>query len=67
MTTTLSRTEELRNDLKNLIFTKKYLIGVLAELENLGRTHTQQFKEAERNLHVVNHNIKRIEEELDNE
>ena len=67
MTTTLSRAEELRNDLDNLIFTKKYLIGVLAELEDLGRTHTQQFKKTKQNLRVINHNIKRIEVEIDNE
>ena len=66
MTATLSRAEELINDLDNLIFTKKYLIGVLAELEDLGRTHTQQFKKTEQNLRVINHNIKRIEEEIDN-
>ena len=67
MTATLSRAEELINNLDNLIFTKKYLIGVLAELEDLGRTHTQQFKKTEQNLRVINHNIKRIEEEIDNE
>ena len=40
MTETLSRADELRNDLDNLHFACKYYIGVLAELEQLGRTHT---------------------------
>ena len=67
MTATLSRAEELRNDLDNLIFTKKYLIGVLAELEDLGRTHTADFKKAEANFRVINNNIRRIEKELESE
>ena len=65
MTTTLSRAEELRNDLDNLHFTKKYLIGVLAELEDIGRTNTQEFKRTEQNLFIVNNNIRRIEKELE--
>ena len=65
MTTTLSRAEELRNDLDNLHFTKKYLIGVLAELEDLGRTNTKEFKRTEQNLFIVNNNIRRIEKELE--
>ena len=65
MTATLSRAEELRNDLDNLIFTKKYLIGVLAELEDLGRTHTAEFKQAEANLRIINNNVRRLEAELE--
>ena len=65
MTTTLSRAEDLRNDLDNLHFTKKYLIGVLAELEDIGRTNTQEFKRTEQNLFIVNNNIRRIEKELE--
>lgn len=67
MTATLSRAEELRNDLDNLIFTKKYLIGVLAELEDLGRTHSAEFQQAEANLRAINNNIRRIKKELEAE
>ena len=67
MTATLSRAEELRNDLDNLIFTKKYLIGVLAELEDLGRTHSAEFQQAEANLRAINNNISRIKKELETE
>lgn len=58
---------ELRNDLSNLHFICRYYIGVLSELEQLGQTHTAQFKETERNVNVLKHNIKRIEEELEAE
>lgn len=64
MTNTLSRAEELRNDIENLYFARRYYIGVLAELEQLGRTHTEDFKKVERALQTLNHNIKRLEEEL---
>ena len=67
MTITTSRADELRNDLENLHFTCKYYIGVLAELEQLGRTHTAQFKQTERNVKVLKHNIRRIEAELEAE
>ena len=64
MTQALSRSEELRNDLENLHFTRRYYVGVLAELEQLGRTHTEDFKRLEANLRVLNHNVKRLEELL---
>ena len=67
MTETLSRAEQLRNDLDNLHFTKRYLIGVLAELEDLGRMNTSDFKRTEANLRVINNNIRRIESELEDE
>ena len=67
MTETLSRAEELRNDIDNLYFSRKYYIGVLAELEQLGRTHTRDFKLAEANLKAINHNLKRLEAELEAE
>ena len=63
----MSRAEELHNDLENLHFTCRYYIGVLAELEQLGRTHTQEFKTAEANINVLKHNIRRYEEELKRE
>lgn len=66
MTATISRAEQLRNDLENMQFSRKYLIGVLAELEQLGRTHTAEFKTAEANIRVLKNNIKRVEEELKN-
>ena len=58
---------ELRNDLANLYFHAKYIIGVVAELEQLGKTHSREFKRAEENLRVLKHNIKRIEKELEEE
>lgn len=63
----MTRLEELRNDLENLIFTCRYYIGVLAELEQLGRTHTPQFKQTEKNVNTLKHNIKRIEQEIERE
>lgn len=60
----MCRAEELRNDLENLHFTCRYYIGVLAELEQLGKTHTEQFKRTERNVNVLKHNIRRLEKEL---
>ena len=63
----MTRTEELRNDLENLYFTCRYYIGVLAELEQLGRTHTKQFKITEKNVNTLKHNIKCIESELEAE
>lgn len=65
--TTFTRTEDLRNDLDNLHFILKYNIGVLAELEQLGRTHTAEFKSTEANVNVLKKNIKRVEEELEAE
>ena len=67
MTTTLTRAEELRNDLDNLHFTKRYLIGVLAELEDIGRTNSWDFQRPEMNLKTINNNIRRIEDELEAE
>ena len=60
----MCRAEELRNDLENLHFTCKYYIGVLAELEQLGKTHTEQIKRTERNVNVLKHNIRRLKKEL---
>lgn len=65
MTATLSRAEQLRNDLENLHFACRYYIGVLAELEQLGKTHTQEYKTAKANLNTLEKNIRRVEEELD--
>lgn len=60
----MCRAEELRTDLENIHFTCRYYIGVLAELEQLGKTHTEQFKRTERNVNVLKHNIRRLEKEL---
>lgn len=64
MTFTASRADELRIDIENLYFTVRYYIGVLAELEQLGRTHTAQYIKTQKNVEVLKHNIKRIEKEL---
>ena len=63
----MTRAEELRNDLENLHFTCRYYIGVLAELEQLGRTHTKEFIQTQRNVNVLKNNIRTIQAELDAE
>lgn len=60
---TITRTDELRNDIDNLYFTARYYVGVLAELEQLGRSNTQQFKQTEKNLNTIKANIRRLEKE----
>ena len=67
MATKIYRIEQLTNDIENLYFTRRYYWGVLAELEQLGRTHTEDFKKVERALQTLNHNIKRLESELETE
>ena len=67
MTQTLTRADELRNDIENLNFTIRYYIGVLAELEQLGRTHTEDFKRTERNVNVLKRNLRNIEAQLESE
>ena len=63
----MSRTEELRNDIENLCFSRRYYIGILAELEQLGKTHTADYIQTNKNLQAINHNIKRLEKELEYE
>ena len=65
MTTTLSRANELRIDIENMQFQVRYYIGVLAELEQLGKTHNAEFKTIEKNINALKSNIRRIEEELE--
>ncbi len=65
MTTTFTRAEDLRNDLDNLHFILKYNIGVLAELEQLGRTHTEEFKKTEADVNILKKNIRRVKEQLE--
>ena len=65
--TTFTRAEELRNDLDNLHFILRYNIGVLAELEQLGQTHSAKFKKAEAEVNVLKKNIRRVEAELEAE
>ena len=67
MTQTLTRAEELRNDLDNLHYNKKYLIEALATLELVGKTNTWEYQKAEINLNIINKNIIRIEAELEKE
>lgn len=67
MTATLSRTEELRNDIDNLCFAIRFQYGVLAELEQLGRTHTAEYKRTERNVEVLKKNKAKLEAELETE
>ena len=64
MTATLSRAEQLRNDLENMQFSRKYLIGVLAELEQLGRTHTKEYANVKKNYDILGNNVRRVEAEL---
>lgn len=65
MTATLSRAEQLRNDLENMQFSRKYLIGVLAELEQLGRTHTREYANVKKNYDTIGNNIRRVQAELE--
>ena len=65
MTATLSRAEQLRNDLENMLFSRKYLIGVLAELEQLGRTHTREYTNVKKNYDTLGNNIRRVETALE--
>ena len=67
MTNKASRADELRNDIENLHFTIRYYIGVLAELEQLGRTHTEDYKKTKRNVNVLKANIRKLKEELEAE
>ena len=60
----MCRAEELQNDIENLEFSRRYYIGVLAELEQLGRTHTKEYRNIERGVQTINNNIQRIEKEL---
>ena len=64
MSTLKSRIEELQNDLENLGFSLRYYIGVLAELEQMGRTHTRDFKNVEKNANTIKHNMRMIEAEI---
>ena len=62
-----TRITELRNDLSNLHFVCRYYIGMLAELEQLGRTHTAEYKKTEADINALKHNIRRLEAELEAE
>ena len=65
MTTTFTRANDLRNDLDNLHFILRYKIRLLAELEQLGRTHTPEFKKTEADVNVLKKNIRRVQAELE--
>ena len=63
----MTRADELRNDLDNLYFNCRYYIGVLAELEQLGKAWTADFKRIQENVRVLKANIRRLSEELEKE
>ena len=63
----MTRAESLRNDLENMNYARRHYIGVLAELEQLGATHSAEFKQAEENVRVLSHNIRKVEAELEKE
>ena len=63
MTATLTRVEELRNDIDNLCFAIRFQYGVLSELEELGRTNTAEYKRTERNVEVLKKNKAKLEAE----
>ena len=65
MTQTLTRAEEMRNDLDTLHYNKRYLVQTLANLELVGKTNTWEYQRAELNLNIINKNIRRIEAELE--
>ena len=67
MTETLSRVQQLRIDLDNLHYALRHHIGVLAELEQLGRTHTEDFKRTEANVNVLKRNLRTLEAQLESE
>ena len=60
----MTRAKEIRNDIDTLYANKKYYIGVLAELEDMGLTHTKDFKYIQKGVQTINNNIKRLEKEL---
>ena len=63
----MTRAEELRDALDNLHFTRKYYFGVLAEMEQTGYGFGPTYKAVEKNIHTINHNITRLEAELEKE
>ena len=65
MNATLSRAEQLRNDLENMHFHARYLIGLLVELEQLGRTHTKEYANVKKNYDTLGNNIRRVQAELE--
>ena len=65
MTTTLSRIDDLRNDLENMHVSIRYYIGILAELEQLGRTDSKEFKSIEKAVNVLKNNARRVEAEIE--
>ena len=67
MIETLTRAEEIRNDIENLHFTVRYYIGVLAELEQLGRHGTAEYIRIEKGVNTLKANIRTLQKELDNE
>ena len=64
---TLTRIDQLRIDLGNLHYSARHCIGQLAEFEQRGLTHTFDYKIAQENLRILNHNIRRIEAEIEAE
>ena len=65
MTTTLSRIDDLRNDLENMHVSIRYYIGILAELEQLGKTGTKEFQSVEKTVNILKQNARRVEAEIE--
>ena len=60
----MCRAEELQNDLENLDFSRRYYMGVLTELEQLGRTNTREYRNIKRGIETIKTNMTRIQKEL---
>ena len=65
MTATLSRIDDLRNDLENMHVSIRYYIGILAELEQLGRTNSEEFRGIEKAVNILKQNARRVEAEIE--
>lgn len=67
MIETLTRAEEIRNDIDNLYFSIRYYIGVLAELEELGKQGTEEFNRIQKGVNTLKANVRHLQKELENE
>ena len=65
MTATLSRIDDLRNDLENMHVSIRYYIGILVELEQLGRTNSEEFRGIEKAANILKQNARRVEAEIE--
>lgn len=60
----MSRLHELQNDIETLEYSKRRVLRRLAELEEMGLTHSPEFKALEEQIRVCNNNIRAIEAEM---